>query len=117
MNRRLLRGELRKLLTTRTLLAYALADVAMSLFNVVVVTVASGDLDELGEKQEALASLPILLLLPGLVGAAGEYRHRTAVLAVTLAAGLASVGHAPALVGRNSRAAPLASSRPRRMPF
>jgi ABC-2 type transport system permease protein len=75
---RLLRGELRKLLTTRTLFAYAVAGVLMSVFNVVVVTLASGDLDALGEKQEALASLPILLLLLGLVGAAGEYRHRTA---------------------------------------
>jgi hypothetical protein len=82
---RLLRGELRKLLTTRTVLAYAFAGVLMTLFNVVVVTLASGDLDAVGEKQEALAGLPILLLLLGLVGAAGEYRHRTAAPSVLAA--------------------------------
>jgi hypothetical protein len=82
---RLLKGELRKLLTTRTLLAYALAGVAMSVFNVVIVTVASGDLDAVGEKQEAFAGLPVLLGLLGLVGAAGEYRHRTAAPAALIA--------------------------------
>ncbi len=35
---RLLKGELHKLLTTRTLLAYALAGAAMSVLNVVIVT-------------------------------------------------------------------------------
>jgi hypothetical protein len=82
---RLLHGELRKLLTTRTLAAYAVAGVLMTLLNVVVVTLASGDLDAVGEKQEALASLPVLLLLLGLVGAAGEYRHRTAAPSVLAA--------------------------------
>ena len=32
----------------------------------------------MSDKREAIAGLPILLLLLGLVGAAGEYRHRTA---------------------------------------
>jgi len=81
---RLLKGELVKLLTTRTLLFYALAGLALTVFNVVIVTVASGDLDAVGEKQEALAGLPILLLLLGLVGAAGEYRHRTAAPAALI---------------------------------
>jgi hypothetical protein len=82
---RLLEGELHKLLTTRTLLAYALAGVAMSVLNAVIVTVASGDLDAVGEKQEAFAGLPVLLGLLGLVGAAGEYRHRTAAPAALVA--------------------------------
>jgi hypothetical protein len=82
---RLLRGELHKLLTTRTVIAYALAGVLMALLNVVIVTLASGDLDAVGEKQEALAGLPILALLLGLVGAAGEYRHRTAAPSVLAA--------------------------------
>ena len=51
-----------------------------------IVTQFSGDLDTVSDKQEAIAGLPILLLLFGLVGAAGEYRHRTAAPAA-LAAG------------------------------
>src|SRR3954471_9066369 len=40
----------------------------------------------LADKTEAIAGLPLLVLLLGLVGAAGEYRHRTAAPAA-LAAG------------------------------
>ena len=43
-----------------------------------IIAVASGTLNDVPEKEEALSGLPILLLLWGLVGAAGEYRHRTA---------------------------------------
>ncbi|MGP4112644.1 ABC transporter permease [Streptomyces sp. 4N509B] len=85
----LLRGELIKTVTTRAALGFAVGGVAFAVLNVLVVAVASGDLDEVSEKQEALAALPILLLLWGLVGAAGEYRHRTAAPA--------------ALVGRRGR--------------
>lgn len=82
----LLRGELTKALTTRTLFAFAAAGVALTVVNVLIVAVASGVLDEVGEKEEALSGLPIVPLLLGLVGVAGEYRHRTAAPAV-LAAG------------------------------
>jgi hypothetical protein len=75
---RLLKGELMKIVSTRTLLGYAVAGMALTVANVVIVGLASGDLDEVAEKQEVLAGLPILLLLLGLVGTAGEYRHRTA---------------------------------------
>lgn len=85
----LVRGELIKTVTTRTLLGFVVGGVAFAVLNVLVVTVASGTLDEAAEKEEALAGLPVLLLLWGLVGAAGEYRHRTAAPA--------------ALVGRRDR--------------
>jgi ABC-2 type transport system permease protein len=82
----LIKGELIKALSTRTLLGYALTGVALAIANVVIVTQFSGDLDTVSDKQEAIAGLPIVVLLLGLVGATGEYRHRTAAPAV-LAAG------------------------------
>jgi hypothetical protein len=84
-----LRGELIKIVTTRTVLGFAVGGVAFAVLNVLAVAVFSGTLDEVPEKEEALSVLPILLLLWGLVGAAGEYRHRTAAPA--------------ALVGRRDR--------------
>jgi hypothetical protein len=74
----LLRGELLKSVTTRAVWGFAVGGMAFAALNAVIVAVASGTLDEVAEKQEALSALPILLLLWGLVGAAGEYRHRTA---------------------------------------
>ena len=74
----LLRGELIKTATTRTLFAYAAIGVALVVANVLIVTQFSSELDHVSDKREAIAGLPILLLLLGLVGAAGEYRHRTA---------------------------------------
>jgi ABC-2 type transport system permease protein len=82
----LIRGELIKTVSTRTLLGYAVTGVALAIANVVIVTQFSGDLDTVSDKQEAIAGLPIVVLLFGLVGAAGEYRHRTAAPAA-LAAG------------------------------
>ncbi|MEU4986351.1 ABC transporter permease [Streptomyces sp. NPDC021969] len=85
----LLRGELIKTATTRTVLGFAVGTVAFAVLNVLVVAAWSGTLDEVPEKEEALSAMPVLLLLWGLVGAAGEYRHRTAAPA--------------ALVGRRGR--------------
>jgi ABC-2 type transport system permease protein len=82
----LLRGELIKTVTTRTLFGYAALGVALMIANVLIVTQFSDELDNVSDKQEAIAGLPVLLLLLGLVGAAGEYRHRTAAPAA-LAAG------------------------------
>lgn len=93
--RHLLRGELIKTVTTRTVLGFAVGGIAFAVLNVVVIAVASGALDEVPEKEEALSGLPILLLLWGLVGTAGEYRHRTAAPA--------------ALVGRHDRGVVLAA--------
>jgi ABC-2 type transport system permease protein len=74
----LVRGELIKTVTTRTLFGYAAIGVVFMIANVLIVTQFSGELSTIADKREAIAGLPILLLLLGLVGAAGEYRHRTA---------------------------------------
>jgi hypothetical protein len=82
----LLRGELIKTVTTRTLFGYAALGVALAIANVLILTL-SGDLTTVPDKQEAIAGLPMLLILFGLVGAAGEYRHRTAAPAALAAGG------------------------------
>jgi ABC-2 type transport system permease protein len=82
----LLRGELIKTLTTRTLYGYAALGVALAIANVLIITL-SKDLVTDTDKQEAIAGLPILLVLFGLAGAAGEYRHRTAAPAALAARG------------------------------
>jgi ABC-2 type transport system permease protein len=74
----LIAGEVRKLLTIRTALWFALASVALAVLNVLVVSLASGTLDEAGEKQEALGGMPLLLLFFGAVAVTAEFRHRTA---------------------------------------
>jgi ABC-2 type transport system permease protein len=81
---RLFRGEIIKAATTRTAYAYMAVGVVLAIVNVVIVTQFSV-LDKVADKREALAGLPILLLLFGLVGAAGEYRHRTAAAAALAA--------------------------------
>jgi ABC-2 type transport system permease protein len=81
----LFRGEFSKTLSTRTLYAFLLGGVGFSLLNAFVVGAASGTLDDVSEKEEALSCLPILMLVWGLVGAAGEYRHRTAAPAAMVA--------------------------------
>ncbi|MCM1938507.1 ABC transporter permease [Streptomyces sp. G3] len=82
---RLLRGELIKAVTTRSVLGFAVGGVAFAALNALAVAAWSGTLDEVAEKEEALSALPILLLLWGLVGTAGEYRHRTAAPAALVA--------------------------------
>jgi ABC-2 type transport system permease protein len=82
----LLRGELIKAVTTRTLFGYAALGVALAIANVLILTL-SKDLLTAAEKQEAVAGLPMLLILFGLVGAAGEYRHRTAAPAALVVGG------------------------------
>jgi hypothetical protein len=82
----LLRGELIKTVTTRTLFGYAALGVALAIANVLIMTL-SKDLLAVADKQEAIAGLPMLLILFGLVGAAGEYRHRTAAPAALAAGG------------------------------
>jgi hypothetical protein len=77
----LINGELIKTLTTRTLFGYAMIGVALAIGNVLILTL-SKDLVTMADKQEAIAGLPVMLLLFGLVGAAGEYRHGTAAPAV-----------------------------------
>lgn len=83
----MIRAELLKVVTTRTVLGHVLAGVAFAALNVVVIAVLTpASIDTLSEKREALAGLPILPALLGVVGVAGEFRHRTAA-ASALAAG------------------------------
>jgi hypothetical protein len=82
----LLRGELIKTVTTRTLFGYAALGLGLAIANVLIITL-SKDLVTVADKQEAIGGLPILLILFGLVGAAGEYRHRTAAPAALAAGG------------------------------
>jgi hypothetical protein len=82
----LLRGELIKAVTTRTVFAYAALVLAAAIANVLILTL-SEDLLTVANKQAAISGLPPLLILLGLVGAAGEYRHRTAAPAALAAGG------------------------------
>lgn len=82
----LARGELIKAVTTRTLLAYLAATVALAISSVLILTL-SGDLTTIADKQGAISGGPVLLLLLGIVGGAGEYRHRTAAPAMLVAPG------------------------------
>ena len=81
----LIRGELIKTVSTRTLLGYAVTGVALAIANVVIVTQFSGELVTVSDKQEAIAGVPVIVLLFGLVGTTGEYRHRTAAPAALVA--------------------------------
>ena len=75
----LVKGELIKTATTRTAAAYAVLGLALAVAGVLLsILPESGELRTLADKKEAIAGAPILMLLLGLVGAAGEYRHRTA---------------------------------------
>jgi hypothetical protein len=82
----LLRGELLKTMTTRTIFGYAALGVGLAIANVLILTL-SKDLVTASDKREAIAGLPPLFILFGLVGAAGEYRHRTAAPAALAAGG------------------------------
>ena len=75
----LVKGELIKTATTRTAAAYAVLGLALAVAGVLLsILPESGELRTLADKKEAIAGAPILMLLLALVGAAGEYRHRTA---------------------------------------
>jgi ABC-2 type transport system permease protein len=82
----LIRGELIKAITTRTMFAYATMAVVLAAGQVLASLLPGwGDLMSQDDKKEALGGLPLLVLLLGLVGAAGEYRHRTAAPAALVA--------------------------------
>ena len=82
----LVRGELIKAITTRTILAFAAMAVVLAVGQVLASLLPGWeDLMSQDDKKEALGGLPLLVLLLGLVGAAGEYRHRTAAPAALVA--------------------------------
>jgi|Tabmets5t2r1_1033131.scaffolds.fasta_scaffold01462_5 ABC-2 type transport system permease protein len=83
----LIRGELIKAITTRTIFAYAAMAVVLAVGQVLASLLPGwGDLMSQDDKKEALGGLPLLVLLLAIVGAAGEYRHRTAAPAALVAA-------------------------------
>jgi ABC-2 type transport system permease protein len=83
----LLCGELIKVRTTRTALAFGVASVLL-VVAYVLVSVLAGDPTTVSEKRDALnvgGVLSVPLLIFGIVGATGEYRHRTIAPAVLIA--------------------------------
>jgi ABC-2 type transport system permease protein len=87
----LVRGELIKVRTTRTALGFAAAAVLLVLA-VVLLSLLAGDPATVPDKRDALnvgGVLSVPLLLFGIVGATGEYRHRTIAPAVLIAPGRA----------------------------
>ncbi|MGI8574112.1 MAG: ABC transporter permease [Egibacteraceae bacterium] len=83
----LLRCELIKLRTTRTVLAFAAAAVVLLLASTVL-SITLGEVEDAAGQRTALAgagTVAILLLLFGVVGAAGEYRHGTIIPALLIA--------------------------------
>ncbi|MDQ3849485.1 MAG: hypothetical protein M3296_02575 [Actinomycetota bacterium] len=74
----LLRGELLKLRTTRTFAALVGAALALSLLVVVLTLLLGSDFDE-GDLRELFSTdfSSLFILLLGVMGMAGEWRHRT----------------------------------------
>jgi hypothetical protein len=86
---RLIQGELIKVRTTRTALGFGAASVLLVLALVLISTLA-GDPVTVQEKRDSLnvgGVLSVPLLIFGIVGATGEYRHRTIAPAVLIAPG------------------------------
>jgi ABC-2 type transport system permease protein len=82
----LLRGEMIKVRTTRTALGFAAASVLLVLA-VLLITILADDPTTQQEKRDAFnvgGALSIPLLLFGIVGATGEFRHRTLAPAVLI---------------------------------
>ena len=80
----LIRGELIKAATTRTWLAYTVLGVVLAAATAIIGSLTT-DVVGVSDKQGVISGWPIVLLLFGLVGAAGEYRHRTAAPAALVA--------------------------------
>ena len=88
---RLVSGELIKVRTTRTALGFGAASVLLVLA-LVLISFLAGDPTSVDDKRDALnvgGVLSVPLLIFGIVGATGEYRHRTIAPAVLIAPGRA----------------------------
>jgi hypothetical protein len=82
----LIRGEMIKVRTTRTALGFALSAVLLVLA-FVLITILATDPTTAQEKRDAFnvgGALSVPLLLFGIVGATGEFRHRTLAPAVLI---------------------------------
>jgi ABC-2 type transport system permease protein len=87
----LVHGELIKVRTTRTALGFGAASVLLVLA-LVLISFLAGDPASVDDKRDALnvgGVLSVPLLIFGIVGATGEYRHRTIAPAVLIAPGRA----------------------------
>jgi ABC-2 type transport system permease protein len=83
----LIKGELIKVRTTRTALGFGAASVLLVLA-LVLISFLAGDPVTAADKRESLnvgGVLSVPLLIFGIVGATGEYRHRTIAPAVLIA--------------------------------
>ena len=84
----LIRGEMIKVRTTRTALGFALTILALMLLWVLL-SILTSDVELLSQKRDAINVAPLVLGIPlllfGVVGATGEYRHRTLAPAVLIA--------------------------------
>lgn len=82
----LVRGEAIKLRSTRTAIGFTLAGVALTVLFVLVSTLAD-EPSTVDTKREALSVVHLfaLFVVFGVVGATGEYRHRTVAPAVLIA--------------------------------
>jgi ABC-2 type transport system permease protein len=84
----LVRGELIKVRTTRTALGFAVTILGLTLLWVLL-SFLTGDPVSLEDKRTAINVAPLPLAIPlllfGVVGATGEYRHRTLAPAVLIA--------------------------------
>jgi ABC-2 type transport system permease protein len=83
----LIQGEMIKVRTTRTALGFAAATFLLVLA-VVLISILAGDPSDVDSKRDALNTggvMGVTLLLFGIVGASGEYRHRTIAPAVLIA--------------------------------
>jgi len=84
----LLHGELIKVRTTRTALGFATASLLLVLAWVII-SILADDPSTVSQKRDALNISPLGLTIPlllfGIVGATGEYRHRTIAPAVLIA--------------------------------
>jgi ABC-2 type transport system permease protein len=88
---RLIAGELIKVRSTRTALGFGAASVLLVLA-LVLISFLAGDPKTVQDKRDALnvgGVLSVPLLIFGIVGATGEYRHRTIAPAVLIAPGRA----------------------------
>src|SRR5690242_13335258 len=110
----LIRGELIKAITTRTIFAYGALAVVLAVGQVLALILPAPDTPmSLSDKTQAIAGLPLLVLLLGLVGAAGEYRHRPAAPAMLVAGrdrGLLLLARAGAYAGAAVAVAALATT-------